>query len=219
MIEKHFTIDREMEGNDHKVSLLPGEFAEMVARIREVESALGSAAPRAVSTGEMMNRVNLAKSLVAARRIEAGELITADAVDIKSPGRGLQPNAHDRLVGRTAQRALDPGDFFYATDLGDAAPTGRPYSFRRPWGLPVRYHDVAAMTRDCTPGLPGVPLLLQGPRAGPGRGARRPRPAPGRRATPATARTCSPATSCSTWPATTTTTGSGRSRSCSGSST
>ena len=151
VIEKHFTIDREMEGNDHKVSLLPGEFAEMVARIREVEAALGSAAPRAVSTGEMMNRVNLAKSLVAARRIEAGELITADAVDIKSPGRGLQPNAHGRLVGRTAQRALDPGDFFYATDLGDAAPQGRPYSFRRPWGLPVRYHDVAAMTRDCTP--------------------------------------------------------------------
>ena len=99
----------------------------------------------------MMNRVNLAKSLVAARRIEAGELITADAVDIKSPGRGLQPNAHDRLVGRTAQRAFDPGDFFYATDLGDAAPQGRQYSFRRPWGLPVRYHDVAAMTQDCTP--------------------------------------------------------------------
>ena len=68
IVEKHFTIDRELEGNDHKVSLLPDEFAEMVQRIREVEEALGSAAPRAVSTGEMMNRVNLAKSLVAARR-------------------------------------------------------------------------------------------------------------------------------------------------------
>jgi sialic acid synthase SpsE/sugar phosphate isomerase/epimerase len=151
VIEKHFTTDRGLEGNDHKVSLLPAEFAEMVARIREVESALGTAEPRAVSTGEMMNRVNLAKSLVAARRIEVGELITADAVDIKSPGRGLQPNAHGRLVGRTAQRALDPGDFFYATDLGLAAPTGRQYDFRRPWGLPVRYHDVSTMTRDCTP--------------------------------------------------------------------
>jgi N-acetylneuraminate synthase len=104
-----------------------------------------------VSTGEMMNRVNLAKSLVAARRIEVGEVITADAVAIKSPGRGLQPNAHGRLLGRAAQRVLEPGDFFYATDLGDAAPRGRQYSFRRPWGLPVRYHDVAAMTRDCTP--------------------------------------------------------------------
>lgn len=151
IIEKHFTTDRELEGNDHKVSLLPGEFAEMVQRIREVEEALGTAAPREVSTGEMMNRVNLAKSLVAARRIEVGETITPDSVDIKSPGRGLQPNAYDRLVGRTAVRALDPGEFFYATDLADAAPRGRDYAFHRPWGLAVRYHDVAAMTADATP--------------------------------------------------------------------
>ena len=151
IIEKHFTVDRDLEGNDHKVSLLPGEFKEMVQRVREVEEALGTSAPRAVSTGEMMNRVNLAKSLVAARRIEVGEVLTAADVDIKSPGRGLQPNAFDKLVGRTTSRALDAGDFFYATDLGDAAPRGRDYSFRRPWGLATRYHDIDAMTKDTTP--------------------------------------------------------------------
>jgi N-acetylneuraminate synthase len=123
----------------------------MVRRVRELEEALGSAAPRAVSTGEMMNRVNLAKSLVAARRIEAGEIISASAIDIKSPGRGLQPNAYDDLLGRTASRGLDAGDFFYATDLGEGTPKGRQYDFSRPWGLAVRYHDIAAMTRDCTP--------------------------------------------------------------------
>ncbi len=151
IVEKHFTTDRELEGNDHKVSLLPGEFKEMVQRIRELEEALGSAVPRGVSTGEMMNRVNLAKSLVAARRIEVGDTIDPDAVDIKSPGRGLQPNALDRLVGRTATRAFEPGDFFYASDLGDRAPHGRQYDFKRPWGLPVRYHDIGTMTRDCMP--------------------------------------------------------------------
>ncbi len=151
IIEKHFTIDRGLEGNDHKVSLLPGEFKEMVQRVREVEEALGTNAPRAVSTGEMMNRVNLAKSLVAARRIEVGETLTDADIDIKSPGRGLQPNAFDKLVGRTTTRALEPGDFFYATDLGDAAPKGRAYDFRRPWGLAVRYHDIDAMTQDTTP--------------------------------------------------------------------
>ncbi|UFN46570.1 N-acetylneuraminate synthase family protein [Nocardioides okcheonensis] len=151
IIEKHFTVDRDLEGNDHKVSLLPGEFREMVQRVREVEEALGTAAPRAVSTGEMMNRVNLAKSLVAARRIEVGEVLTAADVDIKSPGRGLQPNAFDKLVGRATTRVLEAGDFFYATDLGDAAPKGRAYDFRRPWGLAVRYHDVDAMTKDTTP--------------------------------------------------------------------
>ena len=151
IVEKHFTTDRGLEGNDHKVSLLPGEFKEMVQRIRELEEALGTATPRGVSTGEMMNRVNLAKSLVAARRIEVGDFIGRDSVDIKSPGRGLQPNALDRLVGRTAMRTFDPGDFFYASDLGDAAPHGRQYDFKRPWGLPVRYHDIDTMTRDCLP--------------------------------------------------------------------
>ena len=151
IIEKHFTLDRDLEGNDHKVSLLPGEFAEMVQRVREVEEALGTAAPRAVSTGEMMNRVNLAKSLVATRRIEVGEVLTPADIDIKSPGRGLQPNAWDKLVGRTTTRAFEPGDFFYATDLGDSTPRGRAYSFRRPWGLATRYHDIEAMTRDTTP--------------------------------------------------------------------
>ena len=48
-------------------------------------------------------------------------------------------------------RAFDPGDFFYASDLGDAAPHGRQYDFKRPWGLPVRYHDIDTMTRDCVP--------------------------------------------------------------------
>jgi len=151
IVEKHFTTDRELEGNDHKVSLLPAEFAEMVQRIRETEEALGSNAPRLVSTGEMMNRVNLAKSLIAARRIGIGETITADAVDIKSPGRGLQPNALDRLVGRTSRRVLEPGDFFYATDLGEGVSQGRAYTFRRPWGLPVRYHDFPALMADSNP--------------------------------------------------------------------
>lgn len=151
IIEKHFTTDRGLEGNDHKVSLLPEEFAEMVQRIREVEEALGSAAPREVSTGEMMNRINLAKSLVAARRIEVGEPITADMVDIKSPGRGLQPNAYDDLIGRPAHRTFESGDFFYASDLGESAASARPYKFRRPWGLPVRYHDYAGLMQGTNP--------------------------------------------------------------------
>ena len=153
IIEKHFTIDRTLEGNDHLVSLLPGEFKDMVERVREVEEALGTNVPRSISTGEMMNRVNLAKSLVASSRIETGHVLTAEDVDIKSPGRGLQPNAWDQLIGRTTTRGFDAGDFFYATDLGDAVVRGRDYAFRRPWGLAVRYHDVETMTRDANPDL------------------------------------------------------------------
>jgi sialic acid synthase SpsE/sugar phosphate isomerase/epimerase len=151
IIEKHFTVDRSMEGNDHKVSLLPDEFAQMVTRVREVEQAIGTTKPRVVSTGEMMNRVNLAKSLVATRRIEVGDVLTADAIDVKSPGRGLQPNHLPELIGRTSRRVIDTGDFFYATDLSDEVARGRQYRFRRPWGLPVRYHDYQTLLEDSAP--------------------------------------------------------------------
>ncbi len=151
IIEKHFTSDRDLEGNDHKVSLLPGEFSQMVARIREVETSLGSADTRTVSTGESMNRVNLAKSLISTRRIDVGERIGAEDVAVRSPGRGLQPNRLSELVGRTAHRTIEAGDFFYPGDLADAASGGRRYHFRRPWGLPVRYHDYAALIRNSNP--------------------------------------------------------------------
>src|SRR4029450_6445612 len=130
-----------MEGNDLNVSLLPDEFAEMVRRIRELEEALGSTSPREVSTGEMMNRVNLAKSLVSTRRIDVGHVISRSDVDIKSPGRGLQANAVARLPGRTAVWTIEAGDSFYAADLSEKVHRRRAYAFRRPWGIPVRFHD------------------------------------------------------------------------------
>jgi sialic acid synthase SpsE/sugar phosphate isomerase/epimerase len=151
IIEKHFTVDTSMEGNDHVVSLLPEEFAQMVQRIREVEESVGGKAPRVVSTGEMMNRINLAKSLIAARPIAQGQIIGEQDVAVKSPGRGLQPNSLPLLLGRAAPRDIAEGDFFYDGDLRDTALRGRDYDFRRPWGLPVRYHDHAALIKDCTP--------------------------------------------------------------------
>lgn len=151
IIEKHFTTDRGLEGNDHKVSLLPAEFASMVSRIRELEEAMGDGGARVVSTGESMNRVNLAKSLVSTRKIEVGETISRADVEVKSPGRGLQPNRLGELIGRRAKRMVEAGDFFYPGDLSDVASGGRQYSFRRPWGLPVRYHDFAKLTADVKP--------------------------------------------------------------------
>jgi N-acetylneuraminate synthase len=151
IIEKHFTLDRSLEGNDHKVSLLPDEFAEMVVRIREVEEALGTSDARVVSPGESMNRVNLAKSLVAAQTIEVGDVIEAHHVIVRSPGRGLQPNARERLIGRPTRRTIEAGEFFYPSDLDDEGARGRSYKFRRPWGLPVRYHDHASLLAQSNP--------------------------------------------------------------------
>ncbi|MBS1699357.1 MAG: N-acetylneuraminate synthase family protein [Actinobacteria bacterium] len=151
IIEKHFTIDRTMEGNDHTVSLLPDEFRVMVEQVRDIETSMGSGDTRVVSTGEQMNRVTLAKSLVAARPLASGIELAAADVMVKSPGRGLQPNALPQLLGRTLKRDMAEGDFFFDGDLCDAAPVGRPFTFRRPWGLPVRYHDAADLRAQSNP--------------------------------------------------------------------
>ncbi len=86
IIEKHFTIDKSMEGNDHKVSLLPDEFTEMVKAIRAVEESMGSPdIAKTITQGEMMNRENLAKSVIAGVNIKKGDLITEEMLSIKSP--------------------------------------------------------------------------------------------------------------------------------------
>ncbi len=141
VIEKHFTLDRTWEGNDHRVSLLPDEFKTMVQSIRDVELALGSGEARRITQGEMMNREVLAKSLVAGRDLRVGELIDADMVVVRSPGQGLSPYRKAELVGRKAQRNMAAGDFFYPSDLDEATVRARPFRFRRPYGVPVRYHD------------------------------------------------------------------------------
>ena len=145
VVEKHFTLDRGMEGNDHRVSLLPDEFKQMAISIREVEQALGTSAQRKVSQGEMMNREVLAKSLIINCDLAAGETITEQMIEAKSPGKGLQPYKKSELIGMPARRDFKAGDFFYPSDLASEIIAARPYQFSRPFGIPVRYHDLQAM--------------------------------------------------------------------------
>lgn len=141
IIEKHFTIDQTMEGNDHKVSLLPDDFKRMVSEIRAVEESIGNSHARRLSQGEMLNRETLAKSIIARKSIKSGDIITREMLEVKSPGQGLQPMYMDKLLGRAAKRSLKAGDYFYESDLNDNVTKPRDYSFKRPFGIPVRYHD------------------------------------------------------------------------------
>ena len=141
VLEKHFTVDKEMEGNDHKISLLPEEFTAMVAGIRQIEAGLGEAGERKVSQGEMMNRSNLAKSLIINCDLAVGDVIGAEMIEVKSPGRGVQPNRKRDLIGRKARRPILAGDFVFESDLEDSPVQARHYKFRRKWGVPIRYHD------------------------------------------------------------------------------
>lgn len=151
VIEKHFTLDRSMEGNDHKVSLLPEEFKAMVQGIRQVEESLGTANERRLSQGELMNRETLAKSLTITCDLEPGQIITAEMIEVKSPGRGLQPNRKAELIGLKAKRAFKAGDFFFPSDLVQEQAQARNYRFKKPWGVPVRYHDFKAIMAKSNP--------------------------------------------------------------------
>ena len=82
LIEKHITLDRTMLGNDHRVSLEPDEFGNMVEAIRQVEQAIGDGATRVLSVGEQMNRNVLAKSMVAATDIPVGTPIQSSMIDV-----------------------------------------------------------------------------------------------------------------------------------------
>ena len=145
IIEKHFTFDKSQEGSDHRVSLLPSEFEQMCAMIRNVEAAK-TKTEKHITQGERINRENLSKSLVAARTIDVGEIITRNMVDIKSPGQGIQPNMLDNLVGTKSIRSLKKHDYFYESDLLEQtiSKSFEPTFFEI--GIPVRYHDFHDLT-------------------------------------------------------------------------
>ena len=103
VIEKHFTMSRSLPGPDHKASLEPGELKEMVAQIRNVEAALGSAEKK-VSPSERPNIEVARKSLVAARDIKKGEKFSYDNIAVKRPGNGISPMRIDEVIGLTATR-------------------------------------------------------------------------------------------------------------------
>ncbi|WP_291848433.1 N-acetylneuraminate synthase family protein [Bradyrhizobium sp.] len=154
VIERHITLDREMEGPDHAASLEPGEFKALVSGIRELEAARGDKlAARALSQGELINRENLAKSLVAARDLPAGTVVTDSDVAVRSPGQGLSPLRMPDLIGKRIGRAMARDDYFFQSDLDDGAATARRYRFDRPWGVPVRYHDAQRFLEICQPDI------------------------------------------------------------------
>ncbi|EOH0514898.1 N-acetylneuraminate synthase [Vibrio fluvialis] len=109
LIEKHFTLDKNMEGPDHKASLEPDELAAMVKAIRQVEVALGTAV-KSPTVSEVKNKAVARKSLVASQAIQAGDAFSADNVTIKRPGSGMSPYQYWEMLERTASRDYQVGD-------------------------------------------------------------------------------------------------------------
>lgn len=110
VIEKHLTLDCNLPGPDHKASLEPASFRDMVTAIRNIEQALGSAVKKP-SPSELPNRLIARRSLVALRAIKAGEVFTAENVVAKRPGSGISPMCWDEVIGHTASRDFEPDEF------------------------------------------------------------------------------------------------------------
>ncbi len=110
VIEKHFTLDKNMEGPDHKASLEPRELKTMVLAIRNVERALGSGVKKP-SKSEAKNILIARQSIVAAKEIRRGEVFCAEKLTTKRPGTGISPMFWDQVIGRVASRNYQRDDF------------------------------------------------------------------------------------------------------------
>lgn len=110
VIEKHFTLDRNMEGPDHKASLEPDELRAMACAIRNIEKAVGGDGTKHVSESERKNIAIARKSIIAARPIKKGELLTEENLTVKRPGTGISPMRWEEVVGTKAIKDFSEED-------------------------------------------------------------------------------------------------------------
>ncbi len=110
VIEKHFTLDRNMPGPDHKASLEPEELNAMVKAIRNIEKAISGTGIKDPSKSEKKNIIVARKSIVAGRTIQKGELLNEKNLTVKRPGNGISPMLWDEILGKTAIRDFEPDD-------------------------------------------------------------------------------------------------------------
>lgn len=106
VIEKHFTLSREMEGPDHKASIEPDGLAAMVSGIRNIEKAIGDGKKK-VSASEKKNKIIVRKSIVAGRKIKKGEIFTEENITVKRPGKGISPIHWNKVLGSKAVRDFE----------------------------------------------------------------------------------------------------------------
>lgn len=110
VIEKHFTLDKNMSGPDHAASLEPLELTAMVKAIRNIEQAMAGNGIKEPSSSEVKNITIARKSIVAACAIAKGEVFSEDNITVKRPGNGLSPMLWDQVIGQVASTAFNADD-------------------------------------------------------------------------------------------------------------
>ena len=112
IIERHFTLDRNMEGPDHAASLEKEDFKNLVEAIREIEVSKGYDV-KFISQGAKMNRENLAKSLIASVSLQPGHIIRKEDIEIKSPDRDCPHYILTNLLAKSSQELLQKEIIFF----------------------------------------------------------------------------------------------------------
>jgi N-acetylneuraminate synthase/N,N'-diacetyllegionaminate synthase len=123
LIEKHFTLDKNLPGPDHKASLEPDQLKEMIAAVRDVEKALGTGKRKLTRDEEKIKNL-VRRSVVARVNIRRGEVITKSMLDTKRPGTGMDPRNMDLIIGRRAKRKIARDEQIAFEQLVDDAKKG-----------------------------------------------------------------------------------------------
>ena len=140
IIEKHITFDVNQKGPDHKASMLPDEWKEMVYQIRMLEKAMGSS--KDINQAEIQNKEAFAKSAVPIRDLPIGHvLIKADLV-YKSPGKGIFPHEIHNFIGKVLKKPIKQDHYINKTDFEDTISIAdwEEFSFSKKWGAKCRFH-------------------------------------------------------------------------------
>ena len=140
IIERHLTLDRSHDGPDHSSSLEPKEFEKMVKDIRLIESSMGQE-KRVFNQGEQVNRVALGKSLVLARDMSAGEVISRGDLIAKTPARGISPIQIDKFIGKEITKSLQTDQYIQFEDISINGESKSVFDINKNWGIVGRLND------------------------------------------------------------------------------
>ena len=141
IIEKHITFDITQKGPDHKASMLPEEWKEMVYQIRMLEKAMGST--KHINQAEIQNKEAFAKSAVPIRDLPAGHVLIKADLTYKAPGKGIFPHEINNYIGKVLKKPVKQDHYIDKTDFEEttAITDWKKFAFSKKWGAKCRFHD------------------------------------------------------------------------------
>lgn len=141
IIEKHITFDRTSTGPDHKASMLPDEWNQMVSQLRDSELAFGD--KKEVNQAETLAKEAFAKSAVAVRNLSEGHILQKEDIIFRSPGKGIFPHEIIPFFGKAITRDIAEGFYIAKSDFDEIIPLSKwpKFHFSKKWGVKCRFHD------------------------------------------------------------------------------